>query len=516
MAHCSVLVAGVARWLGSRSFSRFAHVFYARHTGTGRALRHGPPGVRGVGNVDGSPVRRSSDRPVPPRAADPAAEPSHRARRLRPGTVAPARAPRDLRTLWWVNAVDGLGSQASGLVLPLLLLELGHSPGTAGSLATATALSGVVLGPIVAVPADRGRRRRLMTGSAALAALCTGVLALTCLGRPALWVVLALALAERLCAVVHEAASRGALVHLAPADELPRAAAGMQVGDQIALVAGPVLGGVLFQLARPLPFLADALSYAAAALGVRSIRTPLDTPLPERDSPARAPGTSADRGPRGREAWTAWKAAVTAGVVTVGRSPVLRLVLIWTSTAGGTLTLLFYTALFRLGSEGHGHGAAVGGVLAASGAAGLLGALIAAPAVRRIGAGRLLTLSAWLLPVPCGSLVWADDAIGWGVAFAGISLLVPLVTVVLSSVAIAGTPVDLQSRAAGVVGSVSALAAAGAPALAALMVTVGTLRTPVLLCTVLFGALAVYTQVRAPGLLRSRAGSAAGTGDGHE
>lgn len=414
-----------------------------------------------------------------------------------------------------MNAVDGLGSQASGLVLPLLLLELGHSPGAAGSLATAAALSGVVLGPIVAVPADRGRRRRLMTGSAALAALCTGVLALTCLGRPALWVVMALALAERLCAVVYEAASRGALVHLAAAEELPRAAAGMQVGDQISLVVGPVLGGVLFQLSRPLPFLADALSYAAAALGVRSIRTPLDPPARERGTPAGEPDAQVGGGRRGREAWTARFDAVTAGVVTVSRSPVLRLVLIWTTTAGGTLTLLFYTALFRLGSDGHGQGAAVGGVLAASGAAGLLGALVAAPAVRRLGAVRLLTLAAWLLPVPCGSLVWADDAVGWGVAFAGISLLVPLVTVVLSSVAVARTPVALQSRTAGVVGSVSALAAAGAPALAALMVTVGSLRTPVSLCTVLFGALAVYTQVRAPGLLRSGAASAVGTGDGH-
>ncbi|WP_329406233.1 MFS transporter [Streptomyces sp. NBC_00704] len=416
-----------------------------------------------------------------------------------------------------MNAVDGLGSQASGLVLPLLLLDLGHSPGTAGSLATAAALSGVVLGPVVAVPADRGRRQLLMTGSAALAALCTGVLALTCLGRPALWAVMALALAERLCAVVYEAASRGALVNLAATDELPRAAAGMQVGDQISLVVGPVLGGVLFQLARPLPFFADALSYAAAALGVRSIRTPLDPPAHTPDTPAR-PRETDDRG--GRGTWSGRLGAVTAGVVTVARSPVLRLVLIWTSTAGGTLTLLFYTALFRLGSDGHGHsdGAAVGAVLAASGAAGLLGALVAAPAVRRLGAGRLLTLAAWLLPVPCGSLVWADDAVGWGAAFAGISLLVPLITVVLSSVAVACTPVALQSRTAGVFGSLSALAAAGAPALAAFLVTVGTARTPVLLCTVLFGALAVHTQVRVPGLLRSSAASAASaegtTGDG--
>ncbi|MFJ8194700.1 MFS transporter [Streptomyces sp. NPDC096094] len=415
----------------------------------------------------------------------------------------PGRAHRDLRILWWVNGVDGLGSQTSGLVLPLLLLELGHSPGTAGSLASAAALTGVVLGPLVAVPADRGRRRRLMTGSAALAALGTGVLALFCLGRPALWVVVALALTERLCAVVYDAASRGALAQLAATAELPRAAAGMQVGDQVALIVGPALGGVLFQLARPLPFLADSLSYAATALGVRAIRTPLDAPAAER-------GAALGTGPRPRKKRTALLGSAKAGVVTVAGSPVLRLVLVWTSTAGGALTLLFYTALFRLGSDAH--SAAAGLVLAGAGAAGLLGSLTAAHAVRRLGATRLLTLTAWLLPVSCGSLLWADGALGWGMAFAGLSLLVPLVTVVLSSVAIACTPTAVQSRTASVLGSASALAAAGAPALAAVLMTTWGFRTPALLCTVLFLMLAVYTQVRAPGVLRAGAAAVAGRG----
>ncbi|MFJ1808334.1 MULTISPECIES: MFS transporter [unclassified Streptomyces] len=472
---------------------------------TGPAARP-PERTGGVGNVDGSPVRRPPGRPVPPHDEHPTTKRPRRAKRPDPRTGPPARAHRDLRILWWVNAVDGLGSQASGLVLPLLLLQLGHSPTTAGSLASVAALSGVVLGPLVAVPADQGRRRRLMTGSAALAALGTGVLALTCLGRPALWVVVTLALSERLCAVAYEAASRGALVHVTATDELPRAAAGLQVGDQISLIVGPVLGGALFQLARPLPFLADALSYTAAALGVRSIRTPLDPP-------ARAQGAPAGSGAGRRSTWTERLGAAKAGVVTVAGSPVLRLVLVWTSTAGGTLTLLFYTALFRLGADEH--SAAVGTVLAASGAAGLLGSLAAAPLVRRLGAARLLTLAAWLLPVPCGSLLWADGAVGWGVAFAGLSVLVPLITVVLSSVAVACTPAALQSRTAGVLGSVSALAAAGAPALAAVLVTSWTLHTPVLLCTVLFGALAVYTQMRAPGVLRAGAATATGTGDGH-
>ncbi|MFD5537023.1 MFS transporter [Streptomyces sp. NPDC127079] len=466
-----------------------------------------------------SPIRQPPDGPVPPKDKGgpairqsrgeytdlpPAGPPAAAANGTPFEPPSPRPTPRrgDLRILWWVNAVDGLGSQASGLVFPLLLLELGHSPGTAGAFASAAALAGVVLGPLVAVPADQGQRRRIMTGSAGFAALGTGVLALTCLGRPALWLVIALALLERLCSIVYEAASRGALVHVATVDELPRAAAGMQVGDQVSLILGPALGGALFQLARPLPFLADALSYAAATLGIRAVRTPLDLPAPAPGAPEAGPR------PPWRGAWRAWPGAAKAGLATVAGSPVLRLAVVWTSTASGTLTLLFYTALFQLG--GGGHSARTGLVLTASGAAGLLGSLVAAPVVRRLGAARVLTSVAWLLPVPCGSLLWADSVWGWGVAFAGLSVLVPLITVVLSSAAVACTPPAVQSRAASVFDSVSALAAAGAPAAAAVLVTTWNTRTPAMLCTVLFVALAVYTQARAHGVLRSGAAAAHG------
>ncbi|WP_189704645.1 MFS transporter [Streptomyces anandii] len=459
-----------------------------------------------------------------------------RQRAENPGIPSPAaagadRRRTDLAILWGVNAVDGLGSQASGVVFPLLLLGLGHSPGTAGTLAGSVALAGVVLGPLVAVPADRGRRRRIMTGSAALAALGTGLLALVCLGRPALWVVVSLALLERLCSAAYEAASRGALVRLADVDALPRAAAGLQVGDQASLVLGPALGGALFQLARPLPFLADAISYAAAAVGVGAIRTPLDTPLhaPLDATLGRPLDAPRDTGPeaghgvarraRAGAALRGWTGAVRAGLGTVAGSPVLRLVLVWTSAAGGTLTLLFYTALFELGRDTH--AAATGLVLAASGAAGLVGALVAPAVVRRSGAARVLTAAAWTLPVPCGALWWAGGAWGWGAAFAGLSLVLPLITVVLSSVAVACTPVPLQSRVGSVLGSAAALTAAGAPAAAGLLVTVWSTRAPVLLCTALFAVLALYTQVRAHAVVRAAkaagaAGAVPGPGGGDE
>lgn len=40
---------------------------------------------------------------------------------------------RDIRLFWCANAADSLGSQASGVVLPLLLLGLGYSCGGGGA-----------------------------------------------------------------------------------------------------------------------------------------------------------------------------------------------------------------------------------------------------------------------------------------------------------------------------------------------------------------------------------------------
>ncbi|MEU5540345.1 MFS transporter, partial [Streptomyces sp. NPDC020362] len=446
-----------------------------------------------------------------------------------------AGSRRDIAVLWGVNAVDGLGSQASGLVFPLLLLDLGHGPGTAGLFASSAALAGVLLGPVVAVPSDRGHRRRLMTGAAVLAALAMAGLAVSCLCHPPLSILLGLAFTERLCATAYETAARGSLRLLSSPDDLPRAVAGLQAGDQAALVLGPALGGVLFGVSRFLPFAVDAVSYAAAALGVRAIRTPLDptvlradttrsggaepkklpagpstaeagpstavagpialvaevstavtepiapvaepkTPVPSTPgTPAAAapgtsmapPGTSSyppDGRPRTpRQAPAPSTGALRAGLVAVVRSPVLRLVLLWSSVASGVLALLFYTAVFVLGT-GAG-GAATGGVLAASGAAGLVGSLVAARVVRRFGAHRSLTAATWLLLVPCAALSAADGPWPWGLCFCALCLVLPVVTVVLSGAAVLAVPQDLQSRTGAVLGSATAVTAAVAPAL---------------------------------------------------
>ncbi|MEU0008697.1 MFS transporter [Streptomyces sp. NPDC006314] len=416
---------------------------------------------------------------------------------LRQGAGLGAASRRDTAVLWFVNAVDGLGSQASGLVFPLLLLDLGHGPGTAGAFASAAAIAGVLLGPLVAVPADRGHRRALMTASAVLAALAVAGLAISCLRHPPLWALLGLAFTERLCATAYEAAARGALVRLVAEDDMPRAVAGVQAGDQAALVVGPALGGVLFGVSRFLPFAVDAVTYAVAALGTRVIRGHLDTPAVS----AQPPSGSAESPPgiegAPRRVFTG---ALRAGLVVVVRSPVLRLVFLWTSVASGVLALLFYTAVFVMGGDS---GSAVtGGVLAASGAAGLAGSLVAARVVRRLGAHRSLAAATWLLLVPCAALSVAEGPWLWALCFSALCAVLPVVTVVLGAAAVLAAPPELQSRAGAVLAAGAAVTAAMAPACAAALVGWGGGRTAALGCGAALALLAVHTQRSAGTVLR--------------
>ncbi|WP_121745125.1 hypothetical protein [Streptomyces sp. E2N166] len=135
-----------------------------------------------------------------------------------------------------------------------------------------------------------------------------------------------------------------------------------------------ILGGALFEAARPLPFLADALSYAATALGIRSLRAPRDPPVPERR-----------------------KATAGTGFRTVTRSALLRMVLVWASAASVIVTLLSYTAVFVLAADG---GTTIGLVLSASGAAGLVGALLAPGLVARLDARGAVVLATWIERCP--------------------------------------------------------------------------------------------------------------------
>ncbi|MFD8965945.1 MFS transporter [Streptomyces sp. NPDC059568] len=433
-----------------------------------------------------------------------------------PPTAAESSKParcigRDVKLLWCANAADSLGSQASGVVLPLLLLGLGHSPAVVGLVAGVSTAAGLVLGPVVAVPADRGARKRVMFWSATVSALAMASVAVALAvadGRPSLAHLLGAVLVERTATACYEAAARGTVALISEPGGLPRVVAGLEAGDRGALVVGPALGGMLYQVSRALPFLADALSYAVTAVCVGSMRSdlradpradlrsdlradgrPADPPSDSRPAPGAEQKLARPYVRHSRAALAALAAEAGAGFALVRTSSLLRLVLVWTTTVNGVLAALYYDVVFTLQESGHG-GAPMGLVLAVSGAAGLVGSLAAPRLAVRLSASRTLVGVSWLMVPLAALLATAAEPWSYGALFGGFCLIMPLATVVLQARAIHGTPPELQARAGSVLATAAGGAAALAPALAGLLAAHAGNAAPALVCAALLTLLA--------------------------
>ncbi|MDB1089967.1 MFS transporter [Streptomyces sp. ACA25] len=391
-------------------------------------------------------------------------------------------AIRDFRLYWAASTTDAMGSQASGLVLPLFLLAAGYSPALAGAVVSLSMAAGLLAAPFAAVFADRGARRRTMWWSALVAAGAMGlVAALAVGGRLPLALLVSAVLVERVATSCYSAAAKGCVAALASPADYPRAVSRLQAGEQGAVVVGPVLGGVLFQVARWLPFLADALSYLVAAWCVRAIRSDLEPGRPA--GPAtRAVGLRsvlADLGESLRFTW---------------RQPFLRSVLLWAAGVNGALAALYYAVLFTLQRQGT-PAAAIGLVLAVTGAAGLAGALAAPWLARRIPTARLVRTVSWTTVPVAVALALVERVWWYGALFGAVSLLVPTLSVLLAARAIAVTPLGLQSRVGTALATASGITAAAAPAAAGVLVALAGTSATALVCAAALALLAGYASV---------------------
>jgi MFS family permease len=201
----------------------------------------------------------------------------------------PLRRNRDFVLLQVGQLLSDAGSQTTAIAFPLLVLALTHSPAKAG----AVGFTRVVPFALFALPAgavaDRHNRKWLMIGADAGRLLALATLAAAILADGAdFWLILAIAFADGIGTVVFSAAQSGALRSVVPVPQMPEASATVTGRRSVVILAGPPLGGALFGLARALPFLADAGSYAFSTLSLLAMRTPFQQPREPDAAPLRA------------------------------------------------------------------------------------------------------------------------------------------------------------------------------------------------------------------------------------
>lgn len=277
----------------------------------------------------------------------------------------PLRRNRDFLLLWGGEVVSTLGSQISLVAFPLLVLATTHSPAKAGLVGFANQVPVLAFYLPAGVLVDRHDRRAIMIASSVVGGLAmASVPVAIALGRLAFGQILVVAFIAGVRQVIYSVAEQGALPLVVAPSQVAEAVTGNQARGEAALLAGPPLGGLLFGLARAVPFAVDAVSYLFSALGARLVRTPLQEPRTAK---------------RTTGAWS----EITEAMRWLWSQPFLRASAL--AVAATNFTIVAEELVLIIRARQHGATpAAVGVMLALVGLGGLIGAVIASQITRRV------------------------------------------------------------------------------------------------------------------------------------
>ncbi|HEX5449471.1 MAG TPA: MFS transporter [Gaiellaceae bacterium] len=297
----------------------------------------------------------------------------------------PLRRNRDFLLLQVGQLLSTFGSAMSSIAYPLLALVLTGSAAKVGVVGAIEFLPVVLLSPAAGIAADRFDRRRLMiasdaVGAAALAVLATAVLT----HHGAYWLILVVAFVDTAAGTFFRGGIAGAYKAVVPAAQLADASS-ISIGRlSIVRLGGPPAGGALFGITRGLPFLADAISYSFSTISLLLMRTPFQE--------EREPGER----PRFREGlayfWGMPFLRTTIGMIAVSNL----------AASGMPIAVIILAHRDGLSS------AAIGGFLAATGVALLVGSTLS-PVLRRFFPMRAILLSEfWTALVFAAFLVYPN------------------------------------------------------------------------------------------------------------
>ncbi|MFI6596654.1 MFS transporter [Nonomuraea sp. NPDC050536] len=333
---------------------------------------------------------------------------------------------REFVTLWSSQVFATLGAQISGTAMPLLVLATTGSPSDAGIVGAAATLPLLIAhlpaGPLV----DRWNRRKILLISELVAGLALSTLPI------AMWLdiltvahLAVVAFVQGMCFVFFGLAERAALPTIVPAALLATAIAHNEARSRAAALTGPPLGGLLFGIGRAVPFLADALTYAIASIGLLFIRSDLQNQTKPPAEPL-------------------WR-ATTTGLRWIWRHPLVRAAILLIAVSN----LVFEALILILVVLAQRHGAtstAVGMMLGIYSGGGLLGALAASRFHRRFSPKTVIIGINWIWAALLPLFTLTSNPMLIGFIGAACAFIGPLWNVVIVTYATALVPNELLGR----------------------------------------------------------------------
>jgi predicted MFS family arabinose efflux permease len=283
---------------------------------------------------------------------------------------------RDFLLLWSGQSISALGDGISSLALPLLILALTGSPTIAGLVSGVGSLIYFILTLPAGALADRWDRKRVMIICNALLGLNMASIPVALLiGHLTITQLFINSLVSGACTIFLYVAEKASLPRVVTKQQLPKAMAQYEASESAITLVSPSLGGILYSIARAVPFVADAVSYLLLTITLFFIKQEFQ----QERTTARQKITS----------------EIREGIVWLWRHPLLRSM---------TLLMAGYFFVLAFGDElplivvAQSHGATpaiIGLIFATGGIGGLLGAFCAPWIQRHFRVGRIITVIHW-------------------------------------------------------------------------------------------------------------------------
>jgi MFS family permease len=333
---------------------------------------------------------------------------------------------RDFMLLWSGQAVSSLGTAITQTAYPLLVWDISHSAALVGLVGGIGTLPYVLLSLVVGALIDRWDRKRVMILCDIGRALnLASVLIVLFLGHLTGVQICFNALIEGTFFVFFNLAEVACLPRVVSAEQLPLATSQNEATMGTTVLLGPVAGGAIYSLRQFLPFLADAISYAASVATLSFIKTPFQK----------------ERQGEQRKLW----AEIREGLSWLWHQPVLRFMALITGILnfqnGGLVPILLVLVKQQQGSS-----LLYGTILTIGGIGAILGSLLGAPLQKRFRLGPIVIVVLWVNALLFPFYAIAPNPLLLGAISAAMFLCGPIYNVAQLSYRLALIPDELQGR----------------------------------------------------------------------
>ncbi len=343
------------------------------------------------------------------------------------GAARPLWRNRAYMILWSGQLISDLGSGISGFAAPLLLLALTNSPALAGVAGTIGAVAYLICALPAGALVDRWDRKRvMMVCDAGRALSLVSIPIAATVGRLTVWQLYATTAIESSLYVFFSIAQVAALPRVVPREQLAAASVQNTGGGIAATILAPSVGGFLYQAAgRTVPFLADALSYAASVLSLALIRVPFQEQRMARPRHLRA--------------------EIAEGIAWLWRQPLIRYMAFLTSGLRGVgvgQTLI----IIVLARQQQAAPAVIGLIFSIGSVGGVAGAFLAPAIQQRFTFGQVTIASLWAEALLWPCLALAPNPVTLGLVAAGMGIMGPSANAVQLGYRLSLIPDHLQGR----------------------------------------------------------------------